>query len=146
MRGAPIAALILLTGCKLVDQRTFNPDAGRPPTLPKAPVTLPQPDRTLGGLPPLVTIRFGQDTAYDPAVIQATRAALHQKPDARFTILTAVPPGAADAQAAAAATVGPVAAHVAQLIERQGVPASRVVLEARPEAKLSAIELRVYVH
>lgn len=145
MRRAVLAILILLTGCTLVDQRTFDANAGRPPALPVAPVAVPQPDRTLGGMPPLVTLRFGQDTAYDPAVARATRAALHQKADARFTILTAVPSATADAQAAAAATVGPAAAHMAQVIEAQGVPASRVALEARPEANLAASELRVYV-
>lgn len=145
MKGTLLGVLLLLAGCKLVDQRTFDANAGRPPVLPTAPTALAQPDRTLGGMPPLVTVRFGQDTAYEATVAQATRAALHQKPDARFTVLTAVPPGTADAEVAAATTVGPAATHLAQVIERQGVPPSRVALEARPEANLAAVELRVYV-
>ena len=29
----PAAAVLLLGGCKLIDQTTFNPDAGKPPVV-----------------------------------------------------------------------------------------------------------------
>ena len=144
MRVAVLSAL-LLAGCKLVDQRTFNPQAGVPPVVPKPAPPAPQPDRTLDGLAPLVTIRPGQDTNYDQAVEQATTAVLARKHDAQFTVLTAVPPAAPDVQASTVARYAPEAARLASLIERRGVPAQRVRLEARPEANLSAPELRLYV-
>ena len=140
-----IAAALLLAGCKLVDQRTFDPQAGLPPVVPKPAPPAPQPDRALNGLAPLVTIRLGQDTNYDRAVLQATAAALARKPDAQFTLLTAVPPGTPDAQANTVAQYAPEAARVAGLVERRGVPAGRVRLEARPEPNLGAPELRLYV-
>lgn len=149
MSAGALSAL-LLAGCKLVDQRTFDPQAGRPPAVPRPPAPPgPQPDRMLDGLAPLVTIRLGQDTTYDQAVEQATAAALARKRDAQFTVLTAVPPGAPNAppgaQANAVARYAPEAARVAGLIERRGVPAGRVHLEARPEPNLAAPELRLYV-
>ncbi len=143
---AILFALLLaspLWGCKLVDQRTFDPQAGTPPVVPKPPVPAAQPDRALDGLAPLVTIRVGQDTGYDQAVQQATTAVLARKRDAQFTVLTAVPPSAAEAQAVA--RVAPEAARVGAIIERRGVPASRVRLEARAEPNLGAPELRIYV-
>jgi len=138
--------VLLLGGCALVDQRTFDPQAGAPPVVPKPPVAAAQPDRALGGMAPFVTIRLGQDTGYDAAVGQATAEALARKPDARFTVLTAVPPGTTDAEAYAVAQAGSEAARIASLIERHGVPASRVQLQARAEPNLPARELRIYVH
>ena len=70
---------LLLAGCKLIDQRTFDPQAGRPPVVARPAPPAPQPDRTLDGLAPLVTIRLGQDTSYDQAIEQATAAALARK-------------------------------------------------------------------
>lgn len=135
----------LLAGCKLVDQRTFDPQAGRPPVVARPAPPAPQPDRAMDGLVPLVTIQLGQDAGYDQAVEQATTAVLARKRDAQFTILTAVPPAAPDAQASTVALYAPEAGRVAGLIERRGVPAGRVHLEARPEPNLGMPELRLYV-
>ena len=144
MRAAILAVLLApLWGCKLVDQRTFDPQAGTPPVVPKPAVPAAQPDRALAGLSPLVTIRLGRDTGYDQAIAQATNAVLARKRDAQFTVLTAVPPGIAEPQAVA--QVAPEAARVAGIIERRGVPASRVRLEARAEPNLGTPELRIYV-
>ena len=147
MRAAPLALVLLavLGGCTLIDQRTFNPEAGAPPIVPKPPVPAPQPDRTLDGAVPFVGFRIGHDTGYEPAIAQAVTVALARKRDAQFTVLTAVPPGTADTEAAAVAAVAPEAARVASLIIRRGVPAARVQLQARSEPNLAAPELRVYV-
>ncbi len=123
MRAVLLALLLAaLGGCTLIDQRTFNPEAGAPPVVPKPPVPAPQPDRMLDGTVPFVGFRAGQDTGYDAAVAQAVAAALARKRDAQFTVLTAVPPGTADSEAAAVAAVAPEAARVASLIIRGGVP------------------------
>lgn len=134
-----------LGGCKLVDQRTFDPQAGMPPFVPTPPAPAARPDRALDGLSPLVTIRLAQDANYDQAIRQATAAVLARKRDAQFTVLTAIPPGTADAQAAAVAAYAPEAARVAGIIERRGVPPRRVRLEARAEPNLGAPEMRLYV-
>lgn len=148
--GPPASRAVLLAlvlgGCALVDQRTFDPQAGTPPVVPKPPAAAAQPDRALDGMAAFVTIRLGQDTGYDAAVAKATAAALARKRDARFTVLTAVPPGTTDTEATAVAEVAPEAARIASVIERHGVPASRVQLQARAEPNLTARELRIYVH
>jgi len=145
---------LLLASCTLIDQRTFDPAAGTPPVPPPAKVAAtPTPASSA-----LVTIRYGQDTDYDPAIREAVTAALARKRDAAFTVVTAIPTGglsappgapaagAPDAQAAAVAEMTPEAARIARLIETRGVPADRVQLEARPEPGLAARELRIYVH
>lgn len=140
------AALALLpTGCKLVDQRTFNPQAGVPPFVARPPAPAAQPDRTLDGLAPLVTIRLDRDRGYDEAVAQAAAAVLARKRDAQFTVLTALPPSPPDAQADAVARYAPEAARVADLLARRGVSPARVRLEARAEPNLGTPELRLYV-
>lgn len=153
-RQAARAALLALTslgialgGCTLVDQRTFDPRAGTPPEVPKPPtaVATAQPDRGLDGAPPFLTVRVGQDTGYDSAIAQAVTAALARKRDARFIVLTAVPPGTDAAEAAAVAETAPEAERVALLIERRGVQAARVQLQARAEPNLAGREVRVYV-
>jgi hypothetical protein len=143
LRPALLLAL-LLAGCKLVDQRTFDSHAGTPPVVAKPPVAAAQPDRALDGLALLLTIRLGQDTGYDQIIQQATAAVLARKRDAQFTVLTAVPPGTAEPQAVAGAA--PEAGRVAGVIEQRGVAPSRVRLEARAEPNLTAPELRIYVH
>lgn len=138
-----LAPVLLLAGCKLVDQRTFDPHAGTPPSVPKPPVAAAQPDRALDGQALLLTIRLGHDAGYDETIRQATAAVLARKRDAQFTVLTAVPPSDSEPQAVAEAA--PEAARVTAIIERRGVSPSRVRLEARAEPNLAAPELRVYV-
>jgi hypothetical protein len=145
LRAALLLVPLLAAGCALVDQRTFDPQAGTPPVVPKPAAPAPQPDRVLHGLPPFVTIRPGQDRGYDAAVAQAVTAALARKRDAQFIVLTAVPPGTDEAQAAAVGALAPEAARVAGLVARRGVPAGRVQLQARAEPNLAAPELRLYV-
>ncbi len=138
MRFAPLAAL-LVAGCALVDQRTFDARAGRPPVPPPPPAAKAPPSNAL------ITIRFGQDTNYDSAIRQAVAAVLAKKRDAIFTVTTAVPPGTPEAESAAVSEVTADASRVARLIEASGVPLARVQLEARAIPGLAARELRIYV-
>lgn len=126
-----------LTGCTLVDQRTFNPDAGAPPVIPPAaaaPVAAAPP-----GPPPLLTLRPGQMA--DDAVQQAVAAARRRKPDVLFDVVAMVPAAMEDEVRPATTEAG----AVARAITAQGVPASRVRLLARPAAGLEGREVRVYV-
>lgn len=88
---APIAVLALvlasLGGCKLLDQRSFDPDAGKPPkpVLPPAPPA-PKPR------PPFLEIRSGTpEEQYGPVVDNAVKVALARKENALFVVQLLAP-------------------------------------------------------
>jgi len=137
--------LVALPGCTLIDQNTFNLAAGAAPVIPPAPAAAlaPVPPQ---GPPPLLTIVPGE--AAQDAVRRAVAAARSRKPDVVFDVVAMVPAGpapdgrAADDQASASSAE---AGAVARAITAQGVPPGRVRLFARPDAALTAREVRVYV-
>jgi len=134
----------VLPGCSLIDQNTFNPAARAVPVIPPAPVVAAVP--VSPGPPPLLTLQPGQPA--QDAVRQAVAAAQRRKPGVVFDVVAMVPAGtAADSEAAdsQAASSSAEAGIVARAITAQGVPPSRVRLFARPEAGLTAREVRVYV-
>jgi hypothetical protein len=131
-----LALLLLLPGCKLVDQTTFNPQAGKRPVI--APPPPPPPGPPAPDANALLTVHF--PLVGDPAadVAKAVAAARARKPDVDFDVVevsAATPP----------ADVGKDAAEVARMITAQGVPASRIKLAARPSPGAGR-EVRVYVH
>jgi hypothetical protein len=93
-----LAGLILeLGGCHLVDQRSFNAQAGRRPVPPVVAVVWP---KTPGAY---VTIQFapGMEPDYRAALAVAVRRAMARKPDVLFSVATVVPiSGGVEAQAA----------------------------------------------
>lgn len=125
-----------LAGCTLIDQTTFNPEAGKPPVIPNAPPP-PAPLALETGSPPLLSIRFPIAADLRPEIAKAVAAARARKPDVMFEVVEITP--------GAGAGVGENAAEVARLIAAQGVPAARVQIAARPVAN-AAREVRVYVH
>ena len=85
-----IATVLLLGGCTLIDQRTFNPAAGVAPVVPPAPaplVQVPTDPRALFTLRPPATL----DAAAQQALARVVRAALARKPSATFAVVTIVP-------------------------------------------------------
>lgn len=124
---------VCLTGCTLIDERTFNPAAEQRPTFPSPPsqtADAPEP-----GPRPLLTIRPPvQSDAVRGDIANAVKAARAVKRDVNFDVVTVMPAG----------VVGDDAAEIARLIVAQGVPASRVHLAARPEPS-AARQVRVYV-
>lgn len=92
LRPALLLPLALLAGCKLVDQRTFDPEAGRKPVvaaLPAAPVAPPP----VTGPVPLVRIPLHPPQAWQEALKGAVAAARRAKPDVVFrVVLVAAPP------------------------------------------------------
>ena len=135
MAGA-LLLLALLPSCKLVDQTTFNPEAGKRPVIPQPPPAPP----TSPPLDPaaLVTIRLPYAGNLPNDIKTAVAAARARKRDVAFDVVEVTNAGN-DTQP------GAEAAEVARLITAQGVPASRVRLMVRllPGA---AREVRVYVH
>ena len=133
-RAAALAGLAGLAGCSLIDQRTFNPQAGMRPTFPSPAVPVavaPEP-----GPRPLLTVRPPVDPAQLRAdLAKAVGAARRVKPGVIFDVVELTPQSV---------DPGADAASVAQLIVAQGVPQSRVHLAARPITAGSP-EVRVYV-
>ena len=137
-RRALLAALPLcaMAGCTLVDQTTFNPDAGKPPARPQPPPA-PAPLAAETGQPALLSIPLPISADARSAIAKAVAAARARKPDVVFDVV--------EISAGTGAGVGQDAAEVARLIIAQGVPAARVQIAARPAANARR-EVRVYVH
>ena len=139
--SAALIALVLCAGagCTLIDQRTFNPQAG---ARPKLVATGP------GPAPPLVTVDYGQpDPQYAAALHQAVTDALAVKPDVAFDVVTAVPNTGTPAEQVAAATgLTASAREIARAINRDGVDDERIHLEARAQPGLSSRQVQVFVH
>ena len=134
LRVLPLA--VLLGGCTLIDQRTFNPDAGTPPVVAAAPAA---PAAAPAGPPALLTVRFDRPVAIEGPVRQAVALARARKPDAAFDVVSVVP------DAGAVEAGGAEAARVARLITAQGVPAARVTLQVRLDPAAVARDVRVFV-
>lgn len=129
-----LALLLLLGGCTLIDQTTFDSKAAQAPVIPPAPPAPPGPPP---GPPALVVIAPGA-ADYRASLDRAVAAARARKPDVVFNVV--------EVQAAdAALPAGTDAEAVARAIVADGVAPARVRLVARPEAGGRAREIRVYV-
>lgn len=142
MRPTPkptlLLAAVLLTGCTLIDQNTFNPNAGLAPVIPPAPKPPPPP---APGPLPLLSVSPGANPAdYAAALRKAVAAARARKPTVVFDVVEMQPP-----DTAADAPLGAEALAVARSIVGEGVPPARVRLAARPDAAAPAREVRVYI-
>ena len=139
-----VLALALLGGCALIDQTTFNPDAGKPPVVATQPQSAVLP--VLDGPPALLTVRLTDSAPFADELRDAVAAARARKRDVVFDVVAVAPAGGSPAeQAARAEAGGEDAARVAELIVAQGVPPGRVRLQARTERSVLAREVRVYV-
>ena len=140
----PIPLLLALTalvaGCKLIDQRTFNPRAGLGPPDPPTITTAPT--------PALITIDFEKpDPAYEQQLRQAVDLAVGRKPNVEFDVVTVVPAkGTPAEQVTAATSIRGDARDVARVISSEGVDDDRVHLLARAEAGAAGRQVQVFVH
>ncbi|MGE4521730.1 MAG: hypothetical protein AB7D19_04470 [Acetobacter sp.] len=159
-QGAPTAlalsfTLLALTGCKLVDQKTFNPQAGVPPK-PYVPPARPAPPPP----PPLIAMVAGTPEAdWKPQVQDMARRALARKPTALFTVRCLVPPGTpvappAEVKGRSAEGAVPTALitlasgdgrAVMQALMDAGVPQTQVEMTAMPDSTVTKPTVRVYV-
>ena len=148
-RARPHALLIcclLLPGCKLVDQRTFDRSAGR------APVPHVPPTRIASGpgpVPPLFVVHSGlADEDWQPDLRRAVGDALARKRNALFTVegvalVAASPAAQASALSDATASNGRL---VAEAIIADGAQAAQVEMTAISDPAVHAPEVRVFVH
>ena len=133
----PLAALLLLGGCALIDQTTFAP---APPPRASAPASTPAPhpvvvDRRI----PLLVIGPATRRSDYPALLRdAARAVERRDPAARFDVTAVAGPaqmGAATSEAAA----------VMRALAEDGVPRTRMLLRAAVLPGQAGHEVRVYL-
>ncbi len=134
----PLVLALSLSGCTLIDQNTFNPQAGAVPVIAAPPAVAVAP--VLPGPPPLVVIGAADPAEYGDALRKAVAAARARKPDVMFDVVEVQP-----ATAAGDAAIGARAAGVARVIVAEGVAPGRVRLVARPDAGATVQVVRVYV-
>jgi glucose/arabinose dehydrogenase len=125
---------IVLAGCKLIDQKTFEPSPEAPPTAAPA---VPKSD------PRVALLTIGYDTP-NPNYQDVLRYAVHQAetraPGVQYDVIAMMPAGGDVAQAQSSA------AEVMRTIMAQGVAASRIQLGLRTEPAGLTREVRVFVH
>ena len=136
-RLAPLVWILLVGGCTLIDQRTFNPRAGLGP--------IPPPG--VGPPPPLIAIDFaGSAPVYEASLRQAVDQAIARKPTVVFEVATVVSAtGTLEQQAEAASSLRNDARDVARIIAEEGVDADRINLVARSEAGAAGRQVLVMV-
>ena len=127
----PLAALILLAGCKLIDQRSFFPPS-KPGAVELASVVAAD--------APVLSLRLGaMEPDWHPAIIELVEATLARQPDATFEVVASIAPNA-DASAQSRA-----ARDIAEAITAQGVQPSRVRLALRTVSGAGMRDILVYV-
>ena len=138
-RIAALLCCVLLVGCTLIDQRTFNPRAGFPATVP-AP---PGPPAAV----PLVTIDVSKaNPDYAASLHQAVADALSRKPTVEFDVVSVVPAtGTPEQQVAAASGITGDAREIARAINADGVDDDRIHLSARADGGVATRQVQVFV-
>jgi hypothetical protein len=144
-RAASAGVMLLvgaLGGCHLVDQRDFNPDAGKPP--------VPKAAAATGPLGPgaLLTISYANgEPAYAQALSEAVTRALTAKPNVLFTVQGLVPlAGDANAQAVSLQAATATTREIAEAIVTDGADQGQIELAVRADPGVKAQEVRVFVH
>lgn len=136
--AAALAVLLVLSGCKLIDQRTFAPAPAASSTGAAARIET----RT-----PLMTVVPGTKLAtYEALLRAAVREAQARDPKVSFDVISVVPgTGTLAQQIKAAEADRPAAMDVAQALIAAGVTDQRVNLGARPDPSAHSPDVRVYV-
>lgn len=137
MRRSALAALVLLSGCALWDQTTFQPS---PEAEPPAPAGPPPPGPRVDPRDPLVTIDFTTpDPRYADPLRYAIRAAEGRGRSVQYDVIAVVASleGAEDGQQRALG--------VMRAISRDRVPMSRLHLGVRVDPSVRAPRVLVYV-
>ena len=141
LRPFCLIVALCLTGCALVDQRTFDAKAGIKPV---PPVVAGPPVRAV---PALVTIRYTTPNPdYHDILTDAVHKALARKPDVLFSVATLIPgTGTADAAADAEALAAASGREVAQTIVAAGAQPGQVeqMVSVDPSATLREVVVRV---
>lgn len=144
VRPATLLILLLpaIAGCRLIDQRSFNPAAPGSFTMRSA----NGPD--VPPVPALITIRYSEpEPDYQAALKVAVDAARERKPDVLFHVETVIPAtGSPDEQVQAARLASTSGREVADAIVADGADIGQVELAASADPGVKGREVRVYVH
>lgn len=146
MAGAAVVALLAAPGCHLVDQRTFAGAAVAPNAAQLAA------NQQAAAALPLASVRLdrvGDGLLHEdwrPALLDAVRGVLGQRPDAQFDVVTPLPMQASlDLQDRALTSGAADSQQVADVILADGVAADHVHLGTRGDPGQPTREVRVYV-
>jgi hypothetical protein len=136
------AALLMLAGCHLLDQRDFNKNAGRKPQPP------PGKSFTFSGPAPLVTITYTTpDPDYAPELAVAVKRALSLKSNVLFTVQALVPLAATpDGQAAALRAAAASGREIGEAIIADGADPGQIELAVGGEPGVHTQQIQVFVH
>jgi len=137
VRRSALAALVLLSGCTLWDQTTFQPSPEAEPPAPPGP---PPPGPRVDPRDPLVVIEYvTPDPLYRDPLRYAVRAAESRGRSVQYDVI-AVVASVDGAQAGQQRALG-----VMRSIMQDRVPASRVHLGLRIDPSIQAPRVLVYV-
>lgn len=126
-----LATVLVLAGCKLIDQQTFAPS-------PEAKVAAPAPQANVRT--PLLTIGYAdKNPNYQDVLRYAVRAAEARDPHVQYDVTATLPQGG-DAAAAQGREV-----EVMRAIMAQGVPEDRIHLGLQSAAAATPQQVLVYV-
>lgn len=134
---------LVLSGCDLLDQRTFNPRASRPPK-----VYIPPPPPGPPPIPPLIDLVAGTPKQeWIGPVHDVVRKALARKPNILFLVQALAPPGADDAATRDKLShlVGVEGQAIADEIVAAGAAPNQVEMSAMPDSTVTEPRIRVYV-
>ena len=135
-RWPAVVLAVALTGCHLVDQRTFAPSPEAKPVSPATPAPPPHIDPRR----PLLVIDYtNPQPEYHPLLGMAVHAADDRDREVQFDVVAV----ASTIDAASAAQDH--AVDVMRAILADGVPATRVHLGLRVDPGLANAQVRVYV-
>lgn len=139
-----ISSLLALNACKLVDQRTFNPSAGRRPVpyVPPAPPPPPPPPR-----PPIEIVQGTPGEQWSKPLTALVKDALKRKPDAMFlvTIVTPISEAPATQQEAMQKTIQENGQAVAQAIIKAGAKPEQIQMSAKADGSVQKNVVQVNI-
>ena len=136
-----VAALIMLGGCKIIDQTTFG-----------AKPVAPAPDFVAEALKPgsklpLMTVRFdGTPFNYDTQLKSVLELAQTRRPDAKYHVVTVVPASGDPEKDSRAIENGRYdVRRLEDAMTNDGIPGDDISTPARTEKGITAREIRIYV-
>ena len=134
--------LAALPSCKIIDQRTFDPNAGTKPLPPPGPPAAPH------GPGPLITITYTQpEPNYASELAVAVKRALSLKSNVLFTVQAAVPLAATPAeQGVALQNAAAACREISEAIIADGADQGQIELSVRADPAVKVQEVRVFVH
>ncbi|WP_254454688.1 hypothetical protein [Acetobacter estunensis] len=143
LRGGLIGGAGFLAGCKLLDQRTFDPNASRPPK-----VYIPPPPPGPPPIPPLIEVMAGTPRSqWESAVQTVTRKALDRKPNILFLVRVLAPPGTSEdaTRDALQRVLAEEGQPIADTIVGAGADPAQVEMSAMPDSSVASPRVQVYV-